>query len=75
MNNKKHIVDYPLPFSASFMASAKMHLKLKNTNVATHSWMADIDRACVCMVCDCKYMSNTSEWPCGYPVPRIGDLK
>lgn len=70
---KKSVVDYPLPFSTGF--NAKIHLKLKNNNVATHSWIADIDRACVCMVCDCKLLSNTSEWPCGYPVPRVGDLK
>jgi len=74
---KNEHIDYPLPFSTNFPngLSSGMQSKLKSINVATHSWIADIDRACVCMVCDCRYSSHTSEWPCGYPVPRSGDLK
>jgi len=38
-------------------------------NTKTHKWTAEED-GYICMVCDCRYGSVISEWPCCYPVPR-----
>lgn len=66
----KNFIDYPLPFS-----SFNTHFQsiLKEINMQTHQWMND-DDTYICKVCDCRYGSHPSEWPCGYPVPRSSDI-
>lgn len=68
---KKTSIDYPLPFSS---LNLRFQSILKKINTETHQWV-NYDDTLVCAVCDCKYGSHPSEWPCGYPVPRSSDLK
>ena len=62
----KNFIDSPLPFNGS--------VESKKANNTTHKWTSSEDRV-ICLRCDCTYGGVYSEWPCGYPVPRTGDLK
>lgn len=67
---KKLKIDYPLPF-CSF--DSRYTSILKTINSATHRWV-NSDDVYVCLICDCRFGSHSSEWPCGYPVPRSNDI-
>jgi hypothetical protein len=65
-----NFINYPLSFS-SF--DSRFQSKLRKINMATHQWLST-DDGYVCGICDCGYGSRSSEWPCGYPVPRGVDI-
>jgi len=51
--------------------------EVKQANIDTHHWVSGLDEehTFVCSNCDCRYGSHSSEWPCGYPVPRTNDIQ
>lgn len=60
------MINSPLHFEGS--------KKSKTANINTHHWI-NAEDLIVCNKCDCVYGGIYSEWPCGYPVPRMDDSK